>query len=355
MMDRISTLRELLIRFEADALLLAFLPDIRWATGFTGSNGLLFVSAQKAVFLTDGRYTTQAATEVQHARVAVVEGNMFDALPAQTTAREAAQVLIQSEHLTLYDQARLTAALPEAGWKQEAGWMRELVARKTDAELDLMRQAQRITEAAFEAVLGRIEVGMSEKEIAAHLTFEQLRLGAERMSFDPIVASGPNSALPHARPTDRKVGTGEVLLLDFGCVFEGYASDMTRTVFVGEPDPEARRVYGVVREAQERALRGARAGMAANALDALARDVIAAAGYDGTFTHGLGHGVGLQIHEWPRVSKQSDEPLPGGAVVTIEPGIYLPGRFGVRIEDMIVLREDGADNLTRASKDPVVL
>jgi Xaa-Pro aminopeptidase len=185
--------------------------------------------------------------------------------------------------------------------------------------------------------------------------YGHLRRGAERMAFEPIVASGSNGALPHARPTDRPLRAGDLVVLDFGGVLDGYASDMTRTVAVGEPGEEARRVHAAVREAQEAAIGAARAGIRTDELDAAARDVLRRHGLGEAFMHGLGHGIGLQTHEWPRVSYQRQDTLPPGCAITIEPGAYLEGRFGVRIEDIVVLHADGCRNLTRAPKELIVL
>lgn len=218
-----------------------------------------------------------------------------------------------------------------------------------------MRRAQAVTDAVFEHLLEFIKPGMQEQEIAAEIVYQHLSRGAERMSFDPIVASGPNAALPHGRPTSKRLQQGELVLVDMGCFVDGYASDMTRTIAIGEPGDEARAVYNLVLDAQERAIESAHGGIASADLDDAARSVIAAGGYGDYFSHGLGHGVGLQIHEWPRVSYHVDYTLPVGAAVTIEPGIYLPDRIGVRIEDLIILREDGCDNLTASPKSLICL
>jgi Xaa-Pro aminopeptidase len=191
--------------------------------------------------------------------------------------------------------------------------------------------------------------------VAAEIVYQHLQRGAARMSFDPIVASGEHGALPHQRPTDHALRPGDMVVLDFGCVLEGYASDMTRTIALGEPGETARTVYNVVLEAQERAIGAVHAGLSTQALDGVARDTITAAGYGAYFSHGLGHGIGLQTHEWPRISYHVDDQLPEGAVITIEPGIYLPDQFGVRIEDIVVVRADGCENLTASPKSLIVL
>lgn len=338
-----------------DAVLLTFLPDIRWACGFTGSNGILIVSRESARFVTDGRYRIQAGREVIGAEVFVAGGDLLEYVADQELVKAVPRVLVQGDHLTLSGFEDLKERLPEVEWRPVGDLLVADVASKEEDEIRAIRAAQAVTEAVFEELLDLIRPGMTEREMAAEIVFRHLRRGAERMSFDPIVASGPESALPHARPTDKKVQGGELLLLDFGCFLGGYASDMTRTIAVGEPGEEARRVHQLVRHAQQAALDAAHSGMSSVALDAVARDVIKSAGHGDHFGHGLGHGVGLQIHEWPRVTYHTDVALPEGAVVSIEPGVYLPGRFGVRLEDLVVLRQDGAENLTRASKELIVL
>ncbi len=355
MNHRLDKIRGLLRTHDADAALVTFLPDVRWACGFTGSSGILLVLPEAAHFITDGRYRTQAAAEVRGATVHVPGYDLFGSIAAEGLFGGAKTTLLQSEHVTLAEMNRLEELFPEMTWRPMERMLAAFVAEKEPEEIARIRRAQRITDEVFAEILGVIRPGMTEREVAAEIVYGHLRRGAERMAFDPIVAAGPNGALPHARPSDRKLGVGDLVVLDFGGVRDGYASDMTRTVAVGEPGGEARKVYDVVREAQTRALEAARAGMPSNALDAVAREVIAAAGYGDFFTHSLGHGIGLQTHEWPSVSFRTDEPLPENAAVTIEPGIYLPGRFGVRIEDIVVLHADGCENLTGAPKDLIVL
>lgn len=353
--DRLDQVRALGKARGADAVLLTALPDVRWACGFTGSNGLLLVLPDAAHFVTDGRYRDQAAREIRGAAVHVPGYRLFEHVEEAGLLPAAGKVLFQADHATAAVHQDLRDRFPGVRWEGASNLLAEAVARKAAWEVDAIRRAQAITEAVFQDLLGLLRPGLREHEVAAEIVYGHLRRGAQRMSFDPIVASGPNAALPHARPTDRVLQSGELLLLDFGCVVDGYASDMTRTVALGEVGAAARAVYGIVREAQEAALSAARGGMAARELDAVARNVITEAGYGEAFSHGLGHGVGLQTHEWPRVSYLSDDLLPEQAVVTLEPGIYLPGRLGVRIEDMVVLRADGCENLTGAPKDLLVL
>ncbi len=354
-MNRIRLLQNLLGAIEADALYLSALPDIRWACGFTGSHALLIVDRDAAHFLTDGRYGIQAASEVIEAEVHVPGYDLVGCVAEAGLLDDAPRAVYQADHLTVSALAEIEERIPGVDWRGEKDLLVHLVASKQPFEIDRIRAAQGLTEDVFSQLKGWIRPGLTEKEIAAEIVCQHLKRGADRIAFEPIVASGANSALPHARPTDRRVQEGDVLMLDFGGILDGYASDMTRVVALGEPDPEAVDVYHVVRTAQERAIATARAGMASNEVDALARDVIREAGFDDAFPHGLGHGVGLQVHEWPRVSYAADYALPLDCVVSMEPGLYLPDRFGVRIEDLVVLRADGCENLTRASKEWTIL
>ena len=352
---RIDRLQAIRSEIDADALWISSLPHIRWACGFSGSNGLLVVRRDGAHFLSDARYMAQAAREVRGVEIHVRGPDLTKTAAEEDVLAGCRSVVFESDNLTVAVHDALQGQFSEVEWVAREQLLAQAVASKDRSEVDAIRAAQRITEEVFGGLLDWIHPGRTEKEIAAEVVYQHLRRGAERMAFEPIVASGPNGALPHARPSDRRLEHGDVLLLDFGCVLDGYASDMTRTVALGEVDPEARTVYDVVREAQEQAIAAARAGMRSNELDAVARRVIEHAGYGVSFTHGLGHGIGLQTHEWPRVSPSTDYALPFDVVVSIEPGIYLPDRFGIRIEDLIVLRDEGADVLTQASKEWIVL
>ncbi len=335
--------------------MLTFLPDVHWAVGFTGSNGLLIVRRDSAHFLTDRRYEVQAHQEVRGAEVHVPGYELIEHAAKESLLGTSGTVLFQSDHVSVAHLEKLKAAFPDVIWLPAAAFLTGAVAQKDPSEIEQMKAAQHITEAVFEHLLGLIRPGITEREVAAEIVYQHLRGGAERVSFDPIVAAGPNGALPHLRPTIRTIQAGDMVVIDMGCYVDGYASDMTRTLAVSEPGAEARRVYQIVRDAQQRALDSARAGLTTKHLDAAARDVIEQAGYGEAFSHSLGHGIGLQVHEWPRVSYLTEDVLPENAAVTIEPGIYLPDKFGVRIEDVIVLRAEGHENLTGAPKDLIVL
>ena len=350
-----SYLLSLLQDHHVDAALITFLPDIRWACGFTGSNGFVIVLPDEVHFLSDGRYKEQARQEVTGAVVHTPGYELFEYAAQENLLGDARRILYQADYVTVAQLEQWRALWPSVDWVPGKRLLTVAVASKTDEEVDRIRRAQHITDAVFEHVLGFIRPGLSEQEVAAEIVYQHLMRGAEKMSFDPIVASGLRGALPHARASVKRLEPGELIVLDFGCFLEGYASDMTRTVALGEPGDEARAVYQVVLEAQQRAIDQARAGLSTRALDAMARSVIEEAGYGDYFTHSLGHGIGLQTHEWPRVSFHVDEGLPAGVAVTIEPGVYLPGRFGIRIEDIVVLREAGCDNLTNSPKELLIL
>lgn len=348
-------LQSLLKEHEADALFLTFLPDIRWSCGFTGSNGLLVVLPDAVHFVSDGRYEEQAHREVEGATIHIPGYELYDYLAKSSLLSSARRIIFQSDHVSYQQVASWQSSWEEVSWVPLTNILSRYVASKTTQEINAIRRAQRITEQVFEEILGLIEPGVSELTVAAEIVYRHLQKGASKMSFDPIVASGPNGALPHARPSSRTIAQGDLVVLDFGCFFEGYASDMTRTVAIGQPNDEQQRVYQIVLDAQEEAISKARAGMTTKNVDALARNIISTAGYGTHFNHGLGHGIGLQTHEWPRVSFHVDDVLPSNSTVTIEPGIYLPSKFGVRIEDIVVLHDDGTENLTSAPKELIVL
>jgi Xaa-Pro aminopeptidase len=356
MANRLSQVRRSLADLDADALLLTSLPDIRWASGFTGSNGLLLVGPYAAHFVTDGRYTDQARAEVEGASVHVVENGLDEGIVEEGLLDDRSSVAFQADSVSVARRDALEEEQESIEWVPVTKVLTRLMASKEEAEVDRIRSAQSITESVFDEVIDLIEPGMTEREVAAEIVYRHLKRGADSMSFDPIVASGPNAARPHARPTDRTLREGELIVIDMGGVKDGYASDMTRTVALGDPGSAAREGYEVVLKAQNAALDAARAGMLGQELDAVARSVLEDAGLGEFFTHGLGHGIGLQVHEWPRVSHTSDAELPEGACVTIEPGVYVPEEnYGVRIEDIVVLRDGGHENLTRSPKDLLIL
>lgn len=330
-----------------DALVVAGAANVRYLTGFSGSAGQLLVTAQRTVLVTDFRYATQAPAEAgREVEVRIERSNLWQGLRQSIQAVGGGRVGIDRTRVTLADFDELrqaaTAELVPTG-----GLVERLRATKDDGEIDLIRQAAGLASDALAAIVGFIAPGRTELEIAAELEAAVRRRGSEWHPFQPIVASGPRSALPHARSTTRTVARGDWLVIDFGAQVEGYCSDITRTLVVGAgADERQKAVYEVVRQAQSRALGALRSGMTGREGDSLAREVIDRAGMADAFGHSLGHGLGLEVHEEPRLSQTNESALPVAAVVTVEPGVYFEGWGGVRIEDDVVLRLDGAEILS---------
>ena len=328
-----------------------------YAAEFDIAEGVAVVSAQGARYFTDSRYI-EAAAAIENVEMTMIgAGKSHLDLTVEHVKAEGIRTLgIEEGYLSLGDYNRIRAALPEEVELVGAQkLLTDLRAQKDEEELGYMRRAQACTDKAFTEILNFIKPGVTENEIAARLTYLMMTFGARKNSFDPIVASGPNGSMPHAIPTERKIGQGEFVTMDFGCMVEGYCSDMTRTVCVGAPTEEMEKVYSTVLEAQKAGIAVAKAGVPGCDIHNAAHDVIRAAGYGEYFGHGFGHSLGLEIHEDPGARPANKEPMPLHCAVSAEPGIYLPGRFGVRIEDVIVLTEDGSINLTGSPKELIVL
>ena len=356
--ERLAALRGRLGELGVAALVVAHPANIRYLTGFSGSSGLALVGTDTVVLVTDFRYETQVAEEAADvAQVEVAQSGLVEALLAHLARTGARGPVGFEDHIfTVREGARLTGGGAEGRFRPAPDLVERLRAVKAPEEVAAIREAGRVAGAALASAIAEIRVGLSELDVAALLEAALRRAGSEAHPFPTIVASGPRTALPHARTSARRVGAGEWLLLDFGAQVAGYCADVTRTFVVGAPpDVRQREVYGVVREAQAAALAGLRSGLTGRAGDALARERIDAAGFGAAFGHSLGHGLGLEVHEAPRLSKASEEPLPAGAVVTVEPGVYLPGWGGVRIEDDVALGEEGATLLTDSPRELVVL
>ncbi len=354
-MNHLSQIAAKLPEYGLDAMLITSEAGERYALGFQGE-GLLLVTREGGHYTTDGRYIEAAReqiTGVQVSLVAAGSGHLEQAR-AYIQEHELHHVGFESGEMTVDAHHRYAQALP-CMLTPAQSLLSSLRASKDEEELVAMRRAQAITDEAFKAILSFIRPGMTEREIAARLVYELLRRGGERVSFDPVVAAGPNGSRPHAVPGDQTVESGMFITMDFGCKVEGYCSDMTRTVALGQPTQEMEEVYALVLAAQKAGIRAARAGVSGSAVDGAARRVIEEGGYGPYFCHSFGHSLGLDIHESPNASPSEDGPLPRGAVISAEPGIYLPGRFGVRIEDVLILREGGCEDITRSPRDLIVL
>jgi Xaa-Pro aminopeptidase len=358
---RIGRLRASFTGAGIDALLVTRLTNVRYLTGFTGSAGLLLVLADGAVFVTDGRYAEQSVEQLGAAGVdARVEigttgALQRDALAGAVTAAEVAHLGLEADGVTWAQQRQYaTEWFPGTEFVPTSELVEDLRIVKEPGEVARIRAACAIADEALAELLPTLVDRPTERDFALALEFAMRRRGASAVSFDPIVASGPNGAKPHARPSDRCIEPGELVVIDFGCIVDGYCSDMTRTVSVGDPGPDARRVWDTVLESQAAGRAAVAVGVACAEVDRASRDVIVSAGWGDAFVHGTGHGVGLDIHEAPRVASTAGGTLAPGHVVTVEPGVYLPGVGGVRIEDTLVVTPSGSVALTEFPKELIV-
>lgn len=354
-MNHLKQIAARLPEYGLDAMLLNSEPGEYYAVGFHGE-GNVVVTAQGCFYFTDSRYIEAANHLITGAEIAMTgRSRNYRAMVQEVVDRCRIRKLgFEEGYLSVADynlwKEGLTAELVPAQKLVDA-----LRAAKDDGEIALMTKAQEITDRALSEILKFIQPGMTEQEIAAKLQYDMLRFGAEKMSFDPIVVSGPNGSLPHGIPSAKQVQQGEFITMDFGCKYGGYCSDMTRTVALGEPTGEMRKVYQTVLEAQLAGIAVTKAGVPGKSIDAAARKVIEDAGYGEYFGHGYGHSLGIEIHESPNANTRDETLLPVGAVVSAEPGIYLPGKFGVRIEDVTVLTADGCMVLTKSPKELIIL
>ncbi len=350
---RVSGLRDVLAVQDLDALLVSHLPNIRWLTGFSGSSALAVVTARDVVLLTDFRYATQVEDEVgDGARVVIVPrslwSGLFECLGAMATVK---RVGFDSAQMVHRDFQRLMEQGARWQWRPTVDLVEALRERKDPSEVAAIRKAVAIAEAALSATLASLQPGLTELAVAGVLEKALRDAGSESFPFPSIVAAGARSALPHARASTKVLQPGDLVLLDFGAVADGYCSDITRTVVLGTASSEQHEIHGIVQEANARAAAAVRPGMRGMDADAVAREYIDARGFGEAFGHSLGHGIGLEVHEAPRLAKSADALLPVGAVVTIEPGIYRAGWGGIRIEDDVLLTEVGPVVLSGFRRD----
>lgn len=332
-----------------DAMLVTYLPDVRWLTNFSGSNGTALLTAENTWFFTDFRYQEQVKEEVKNSLPIVTADGYVKEIKSGSYAC-GKRVGFQSERLSFDTVERLRAELPELEFVPVVGFFDDLVMVKEPDEIDRMRKAVEISDRVFEKILPMLSPKVTELDVAAEISYWNKKYGADKDSFDPIIASGPRGALPHARPSNQHLLPNELVVIDMGCMYQGYASDQTRTVGVGRVSDEARKVYNLVLDAHLLGIESAKAGMTGKELDGIVRDFLTKNGFGEEFGHSLGHGVGLEVHEKPTVGKRGETKIPVGSVITIEPGVYLPGKFGVRIEDMVLMTETGAIPFQKSPK-----
>jgi Xaa-Pro aminopeptidase len=336
---------------ELDAMLVSSPASVRYLTGFTGSNGVLLVLAGEAVFFTDPRYAIQSGHEVS-CRTQVCKGPILPAVGAAVSGSRLRRLGFERAHMSYdaFDVLR-TALPPTTSLEPVSGWLEAHRMLKSETEIDLIRRSVATNSKAFELAARRVRPGISERDLAAEIDHQMRRLGAEMPAFETIVAAGERSALPHAHPTAAVLKQRQLVLIDMGAFQDGYASDMTRMLFLGVPSAPVKRLYRAVLEAQLAAIDAVRPGVTTTRVDRAARNVLKTFKLDRAFVHSTGHGLGLEIHELPRIGKKDKTPLAAGMAITIEPGVYLEGIGGIRIEDTVVVTANGCEILTPTSKE----
>ncbi len=334
-----------------DGIIITSSENIYYFSGFTGGEGFAVLTADKNYILVDGRYTIQAKEQAKGFEVIEFKKAPYEHIEKLSLKNAG----FEEKAISYYQYNNLCNNLKATKLKGVSDLLSKLRQVKRQDEIDNLRQAEKIGDMAFEHILRFIRPNISEREIALELEYFMKKNGADGLSFDTIVAVGSHSALPHARPTNAVVETGKVVLMDYGCIYNGYCSDMTRTVAVGNVDDKTKNIYDIVLDAQISALKSIKSGVNAKDVDKVARDIITSNGYGENFNHSLGHGVGLQIHEQPNLSYSSSSVLQEGNVVTVEPGIYIEGFCGIRIEDMVLVTTNNCENFTHSTKDFIIL
>jgi Xaa-Pro aminopeptidase len=342
-----------LLEKELQTLIINSSPNVYYLSGFTGTNATLFITLENSYLLTDFRYLEQAEKEAEQYEILRVDNDLLETLGM--LAKGFSSVGIEEDYISWADFRLMREALPACVLLDASNIVSEMRQVKDEAEVEILRQAITITDQAFVQILEKINPGITEEEIGLELEFALRRRGASGRSFEFIVASGERSALPHGVATAKNINRGELLTFDFGAKYKWYCSDLTRTLFVGEPKPKHREIYEIVLEAQEAALGAIKPGLSGKEVDAVAREIIGKFGYGEYFGHGLGHSVGLEIHETPRLNTKENRILEPGMIITVEPGIYIPDWGGVRIEDMALVTKNGVEVLTQAPKQFIII
>lgn len=352
---RLKNLRNKMKLRNTDAVLITKRENYMYLSGFTGTSAIIYISFQRAVLLTDFRYVEQAASQAPDFEIIQYTGSFYDELNKLIESDSTHRLSFEDSHMTFFEYSEYTTKLKVEEMVPLGQVMEELRRIKDEGELLQIKKAVDIADQVFTHILPFIKPGVAEIELASEMEHHMRRLGATGPSFETIIASGKRASMPHGVASNKKIENGDVITMDFGALYHGYCSDITRTVFLGKPDEELEKIYHIVLQANLKGLETVRSDAAGREVDAVVRAFIAQAGYDGKFGHGLGHGVGLEIHEEPSLSMRGDLILQDGMVVTVEPGIYIPDLGGVRIEDMVVIRGEDADILTRSDKELIVL
>jgi Xaa-Pro aminopeptidase len=353
--QRINSAFSLLKKNRIDCLLVTGLNHVRYLTGYSGSNGMVLLLPPKAYFYTDFRYKIQAQKEVKNCVITLAGQSLIAELPKTPGLKKKMRIGIEAEFVTISLMEKLKDILPGAVFKPVEKVIESLSIIKDDNEIKKIKKAVKISEKAYRDTLSVLKPGVRERDIALELEYKMKYYGADSSAFDIIVASGQRSSMPHGVASDKKLRKGDFITIDFGCFFQGYASDITRTVVLGKAGKKQREIYDLVLEAQIAACKAVKPGLACSRLDGVARDIIMKAGFGDYFGHGLGHGIGLIVHDLPQLNARSSDTLKPGMVITVEPGIYISNWGGVRIEDDVVVTESGGQILSKLPKELVEL
>lgn len=352
--QRVEKVRAYLKEKGIDGFLVTYNKHLRYLAGFTGSAGVVVITLDKAYFITDFRYREQAKEQAQGFEVVIHQGLIYNEVKQLLEVNNIAKLAIEADDMNVSTYIHLKDLL-SVELVETQNVIETIRAIKEPEEIEIIRQACEISDQAFEHILTFIKPGVTEIEVANELERFHKEKGAEGMSFDTIIASGLRSAMPHGRASEKVIEAGDLVTLDFGCYYKGYSSDMTRTVAVGPVSPQLKEIYDIVLEAHNRVIQGAKAGMSGKEIDCLARDYISEKGYGDAFGHSTGHGLGLDVHEMPAVAMKNEKVIQENMVITDEPGIYLPGVGGVRIEDDLLVHADGVESLNRSPKHLIIL
>ncbi|MGN7941348.1 M24 family metallopeptidase [Virgibacillus sp. 6R] len=352
---KLDKIRNRFKELSIDGLLITSEYNRRYMTGFTGTSGIALISEDKAVFMTDFRYTEQAAKQVKEYEIVQHTGPLSEEVAQLVSKLGIKKLGFEQDHLTYQEYSNYKKVLNSVEFIPVSGAVEKLRLIKSPAEIKILKEAAEIADAAYKHILTFVKPGVREIDVSNELEFFMRKNGAVSSSFDIIVASGYRSALPHGVASEKEIEKGDFVTLDFGAYYKGYCSDITRTFAVGQPSDELKKIYSIVLEAQLRGMNGIKPGMTGKEADALTRDYISEHGYGEYFGHSTGHGLGMEVHEGPALSYRSDTILQPGMVVTVEPGIYIPELGGVRIEDDTVITENGNESLTHSSKELIIL
>lgn len=353
--ERLVGLRKKLEKLNADAALITKRENYMYMSGFTGTAAMLYITKNKAILLTDFRYVEQAAAQAPDYEIIRYNGSYTSEINMIIGNRSKTVLAFEDSYVTYRDYRQFKDNLNVSDMIPLGTSIEELRRVKDESEMTLIRKAVKIADNAFEHILGYLKPGVTEVEIAAEMEYFMKKQGATGASFDTIIASGLRSSMPHGVASEKKLEAGDVITMDYGALYKGYCSDITRTVFLGEPKADLKRIYQIVLDAQQKGIEAVKQGRRGKDVDKIARDYIADAGFGDYFGHGLGHGVGLEIHEDPTLSPRGEIILQDGMIVTVEPGIYIPGLGGVRIEDMLLVKGQNAEDLTKAKKELIVI